>query len=65
MTIIASINGRAALDGELRQSQSGKPWCRVSVACEAGADRESGEAQTQWIVKQTASPAGPGTNIEQ
>jgi len=47
--IHASIHGRAARDGELRQSQAGKTWCRVSVACEAGTDRESGEPLTQWL----------------
>jgi single-strand DNA-binding protein len=47
--IRASIFGRAGSDGELRQSPSGKPWCRVSVACEAGGDRQSGEAYTQWL----------------
>jgi single-strand DNA-binding protein len=45
----ASIHGRAAKDGELRQSASGKSWCRVSVACEAGADRQTGETLTQWV----------------
>jgi hypothetical protein len=49
MSIIASVHGRAARDGELRQSQSGKSWCRVSVACEAGSDRESGDAMVQWL----------------
>ena len=49
MTIIASIHGRTGKDGELRTSASGKAWCRVSVACEAGTDRESGEALTQWL----------------
>lgn len=49
MTIIASVHGRAARDGELRESQSGKTWCRVSVACEAGTDRESGDALVQWV----------------
>lgn len=47
--IQASVYGRAARDGELRQSQSGKSWCRVSIACEAGHDRESGKALTQWL----------------
>jgi len=47
--IVASIHGRAARDGELRQSKSGKSWCRVSVACEAGTDRQSGETLTQWV----------------
>jgi len=49
MTIIASINGRVARDGELRQSKAGKPWCRVSVACYAGKDREKDEELTQWF----------------
>jgi single-strand DNA-binding protein len=49
LTIVASIYGRAARDGELRTSQSGKPWCRVSVACEAGVDRETGDSRTQWL----------------
>jgi len=47
--IQASIHGRAARDGELRQSQAGKSWCRVSVAVEAGTDRQSGETLTQWV----------------
>jgi single-strand DNA-binding protein len=49
MSIIANIYGRAGQDGELRASKAGKPWCRVGVACEAGTDRESGEALTQWL----------------
>jgi single-strand DNA-binding protein len=49
VTIVASVHGRAARDGELRQSPAGKPWCRVSVACEAGQDRESREALIQWL----------------
>jgi single-strand DNA-binding protein len=49
MSMIAGIHGRVARDGELRESKSGKPWCRVSVVCEAGADRKSGEALTQWV----------------
>jgi single-strand DNA-binding protein len=49
MTIHASIHGRAARDGELRVFQAGKSWCRVSVACEAGQNRETGEALTQWV----------------
>jgi len=47
--IIANIHGRAAKDGELNQSQNGKSWCKVSVACLAGTDRKSGESLTQWV----------------
>jgi single-strand DNA-binding protein len=47
--IIANIHGRAARDGELSQSQNGKSWCKVSVACFAGTDRKSGESLTQWV----------------
>ena len=49
MTIIASISGRAARDGELRYSKAGKSYCRVSVACYAGKDREKDEELTQWF----------------
>jgi len=47
--IIANIHGRAARDGELNQSQNGKSWCKLSVACFAGTDRQSKESLTQWI----------------
>jgi len=47
--IHACIYGHAGRDGELRESKTGKTWCRVSVACEAGTDRETGEALTQWL----------------
>jgi len=47
--IQASIHGRAARDGELLESKTGKPWCRLSVACDAGRDRQTGETLTQWL----------------
>ena len=46
--ITASIYGRAGRDGDLLESKSGKSWCRVSVVCEAGTDRE-GNKQDAWI----------------
>ena len=50
MTIVASIHGRAARDGELRESPAGTSWCRLRVACEARADRETNEPMTQWLI---------------
>jgi single-strand DNA-binding protein len=46
---IATVYGRAPRDGELRQAKSGKDWCRLTLAVDAGSDRETGESHTLWV----------------